>query len=351
MRIAQVSPLIESVPPKYYGGIERIAAYLTDELVAQGHEVTLFASGDSHTSAPLVSVVDQALRLGHLDDPLAYHILMLEQLARRRQQFDIVHYHLAFEHFPLARHLRIPGVTTLHGRLNLTGLQAVFREYTDMPVVSISDNQRTPIPDARWVRTVYNGIPKNLFAFNPEPGKYLAFLGRASPEKGLHKAIEIATSCGMELKIAAKIDKVDEEYFELRIRPLLKHPDVEFIGEISEPEKNELLGNALATLFPIDWPEPFGLVMIESMACGTPVIAFRHGSVPEVIDHGETGFIVDNTEQAVKAIGLVDTLSRRRCRDIFEARFTAKFMTESYVDVYNTIVGSFDDPDMATRYG
>jgi glycosyltransferase involved in cell wall biosynthesis len=338
MRIAQVSPLIERVPPKYYGGIERIVSYLTEELVSGGHDVTLFASGDSQTSARLVSVVNEAVRLGNLGDPLAYHLLMLEELAKREHEFDIVHCHLSFEHFALARRLQIPTVTTQHGRLDLTGTQAVFREFSDMPVVSISNDQRKPIPDANWVGTVYNALPDDLFTFNNTPANYLAFLGRASPEKGLHTAIEIAAAVGLDIKIASKVDRADQEYFDNRIKPLIKKPAVEFLGEISESAKNELLGNAIAMLFPIDWPEPFGLVMIEAMACGTPVIAFPRGAVPEVIDDGETGFLVKDAQSAIAAIGKINTISRRHCRDVFEQRFTVRTMTDDYLDVYQTVM-------------
>jgi len=351
MRIAQVSPLIESVPPKYYGGIERIVAYLTEELITQGHDVTLFASGDSATTAPLVSVVDDALRLGNLDDPLPYHILLLEALAKRRHEFDVVHYHLGFEHFPLARHMGTPNVTTQHGRLDLTGIQIMLREFADLPVVSISNHQRRPIPDANWIETVSNGIPEDLFTYQSKAGNYLAFLGRASPEKGLHTALEIAEACGMDLKIAAKVDKVDEEYFAQRVQPFLKQPNVEFLGEIAETEKNDLLGNAAAMLFPIDWPEPFGLVMIEAMACGTPVIAFRRGSVPEVIDHGKTGFIVQSIEEAVTAVGKIDTISRQHCRDVFTERFTSKCMANGYLDVYKKLIETTNRPDRIAEYG
>lgn len=297
MKIAQVAPLFESVPPKLYGGTERVVSYLTEELIEQGHEVTLFASGDSITRGELVPVVETALRFGKVEDPLAYYILLMGCLSKRSYEFDIVHYHIDFLHFPLSRVLDIPQLTTLHGRLDLPILQSIYHAFIDMPVVSISDNQRTPIPNANWVGTVYNGVPAGTYTFKAEHGNYLAFLGRVSPEKGLEDAIEIAIHSGMELKIAAKIDKVDESYFYNIIKPLLDHPLIDYIGEINEAEKNDFLGNAYALLFPINWPEPFGLVMIEAMACGTPVIAFPRGSVPEVIHHGETGFIVNNIKK------------------------------------------------------
>lgn len=338
MEIAQVSPLYESVPPKFYGGTERVVSYLTEELVRQDHNVTLFASGDSETGAELVSVVDQASRLGKLGDPLAYHTLLLEELARRASQFDVIHFHLSFEHFPLARRLAVPHLTTMHGRGDIASLQAVFREFTDMPMVSISDYQRTPVPYANWLATIYHGLPEDLFTYRETAGHYLAFIGRASPEKGLHHAIEIAIGCGMPIKVTAKVDDVDQDYFNECIKPLLKHPLVEFVGEITETEKNEFLGNALAVLFPILWPEPFGLVMIEAMACGTPVIAFSQGSVPEVLSHGETGFIVNNVNEAIKAVDNIHTISRECCNYIFKTRFTDKHMTEEYLDLYKTLL-------------
>lgn len=338
MEIAQVSPLIESVPPRFYGGTERVVSYVTEELIRRGHKVTLFASGDSKTGAELVPVVDTALRLGNLQDPLFYHTLLLEEVAKRRDQFDIIHFHLAFEHFPLARQLAVPQLTTMHGRADIPGLQAVFREFTDMPMVSISDYQRTPIPYANWMATIYHGLPEDLYTYRQTAEHYLAFIGRASPEKGLDRAVEIATGCGIDIKVAAKVDEVDQDYFDARVKPLLDHPHVEYMGEITAAQKDELLGNALAVLFPIEWPEPFGLVMIEAMACGTPVIAFPQGSVPEVISHGETGFIVNNVDEAIKAMDKIHTISRECCRYIFETRFSDKHMTDEYLKIYETLI-------------
>lgn len=338
MEIAQVSPLYESVPPKFYGGTERVVSYVTEELVRRGHNVTLFASGDSKTSAELVSVMDTAVRFGRPEDPLAYHTLLLEEVAKRRDQFDVIHFHLSCEHFPLARRLAVPQLTTMHGRADIASMQAVFREFTDMPMVSISDFQRTPVPYVNWLTTIYHGLPEDLFTYRQKAEHYLAFIGRASPEKGVDRAIEIATGCGMDIKVAAKVNEVDQNYFDERIKPLLEHPHVEFLGEITETERDELLGNALAVLFPIEWPEPFGLVMIEAMACGTPVIAFSQGSVPEVISHGETGFIVNNVDEAIKAVDKIHTISRECCRYIFETRFSDKRMTDEYLMIYEAII-------------
>jgi len=342
MRIAQVAPLIESVPPQLYGGTERVVAFLTDELVRLGHNVTLFASGDSRTAARLVPVCPQALRLGGTcRDYLAPHVQMLEWVVARAREFDIVHFHIAQLHFPVLR--RLPGirhVTTLHGRLDLKELDPFYREFTDMPVVSISDAQRQPLLHARWAATVYHGLPPNLFAFQPAPGSYLAFLGRISPEKRVDRAIAIATAAGERLRIAAKVDPADREYFEHEIRPLLDNPLVEFIGEIGEREKGAFLGGAKALLFPIDWPEPFGLVMIEALACGLPVIAFSGGSVREVIDHGVTGFVVDSIENAVDAVARIGEIDRRTCRDVFERRYSVTRMARQYVDVYRNILAA-----------
>jgi glycosyltransferase involved in cell wall biosynthesis len=337
MRIAQVAPLIESVPPRLYGGTERVVSFLTDELVARGHDVTLFASGDSRTSATLVPVWPCALRLGACQDTLAPHVLLLEEVARRAHQFDIVHFHVAEFHLPLARRLAAAHVTTMHGRLDLPELPALFREFDDVPLVSISDAQRTPLPDACWAATVYHGLPTRLFEFHPGPGSYLAFLGRISPEKGVDRAIAIATACGLPLRLAAKVDAADRAYFEHKIRHLLEHPLVEYIGEIDERQKDAFLGGAIALLFPVEWPEPFGLVMIEALACGVPVIAFRRGSVPEVIEEGVTGFIVDSLEDAVAATRRVGTLSRRQCRQVFGRRFSAGRMAADYEQVYERL--------------
>lgn len=338
MRIAQVSPLYESVPPKYYGGTERVVSYLTEELVAQGHDVTLFASGDSVTRARLVACARQSLRLDRsCVDQLAHHIVMLEQVASRAADFDVIHYHVDYLHFPLSRRLRTPQLTTLHGRLDLPDLLPLYEEFPEMPVVSISDSQREPLCMANWVRTIHHGLPKDLYTFREQPGRYLAFLGRISPEKRVDRAIRIAERLGIPLKIAAKVDKVDRAYFTEVIEPLLDLPDIEYIGEVGEVEKDELLGNAYALLFPIDWPEPFGLVMIEAMACGTPVIAYRRGSVPEIMEEGVTGFMVETLDDAVKATGKVAAIDRRRCREVFERRFAVERMARQYVEAYQQI--------------
>ena len=338
MRIAQVSPLYESVPPLLYGGTERVVSHLVEELVQQGHEVTLFASGDSRTAANLVPICKRALRLDtSCQDSLAHHIVMLDEVYRRAADFDIIHFHIDYLHFPISSRMRIPNITTLHGRLDLPELPAVYRQFADVPVISISDAQRRPIPKANWLSTVYHGLPENLFSLQEKPDGYLAFLGRVSPEKGLDRAIEVAIQVGMPLKIAAKVDKVDKEYFEQKIKPMLDHPLIEYIGEIGEKEKQGFLGGARALLFMIDWPEPFGLVMIESMACGTPVIALRRGSVPEVLRHGVTGFVVDSPEEAAEAVACIDRIPRAGCRHEFERRFTASRMASDYVDVYSQV--------------
>ena len=338
MRIAQVSPLFETVPPQTYGGTERVVSYLTEELVRRGHRVTLFASGDSITKAHLVPICDRSLRLGRkVQDSLAYHFLQLEQVVRQSGEFDVIHFHIDYLHFPLSRHCGLRQLTTLHGRLDLPELIDLYGEFSEMPVVSISDAQRIPVPRAGWVATVHHGLPLNLYALQPDPGKYLAFLGRVSPEKGLPAAIEISTRLNLPLKIAAKVDRADERYFETEIAHLLDRPNVEFIGEISEREKQEFLGSALALLAPVDWPEPFGLVLIESMACGTPVIAFARGSIPEIIDHGETGFVVADLEEAIDAVGKVDSISRRGCRELFERRFSAARMAADYERAYEAL--------------
>jgi glycosyltransferase involved in cell wall biosynthesis len=345
MRIAQVSPLYESVPPKLYGGTERVVSYLTEELVRQGHDVTLFASGDSVTRARLESQCPRALRLDDgVVDRIAHHILMLERVFARSAEFDVVHFHIDHLHFPLSRRLEVPTVTTLHGRLDLPDLQPLYDEFADMPVVSISDAQRRPLPQACWQQTVHHGLPRDLYACNSQGGQYLAFLGRISPEKRADHAIAIARRAGLPLRIAAKVDAVDRTYFEDEIAPLLDQPGVEFIGEISDQDKNAFLGGATALLFPIDWPEPFGLVMLEAMACGTPVIAFRRGSVPEIIDHGLTGFIVSGVDEAVPAVARCTALDRRRCRAVFERRFTAERMALDYLRVYDRVVRGRQKP-------
>jgi glycosyltransferase involved in cell wall biosynthesis len=339
VRIAQISPLYESVPPRLYGGTERVVAYLTDELVRLGHEVTLFASGDSRTRARLVSVCPRALRLDEsCIDPLAHHVVQLELVQREADRFDLLHFHVDYLHFPVSRRSGHTHVTTLHGRLDLPDLRAIYREFWDVPVVSISHAQRTPLPGANWIATVHHGIPLDLLAFHEKGGDSLVFLGRISPEKRVDRAVEIARRTGRMLRIAAKIDKVDRDYFDAEIRSLFELPFVEYVGEIAENEKAELLGNAAAVMFPIDWCEPFGLVMIESMACGTPVIAWRNGSVPEVIDEGVTGIIVDDLDAAVAATRRIETMSRRRCRDVFEERFTSERMANGYLDVYERLL-------------
>jgi glycosyltransferase involved in cell wall biosynthesis len=347
VRIAQVAPLYESVPPKLYGGTERVVSYLTEELVRLGHEVTLFASGDSRTSAELVPVCDRALRLAGCEGPLAHHVLMLERVLQEVSRFDLVHFHIDYLHFPLARRLDFTHLTTLHGRLDIPDLRPLYREYADTPVVSISDSQRQPLPGANWQATVYHGLPEDLFTFRPRPGKDLVFLGRASPEKGLDRAIEIAGRAGMRLKVAAKVDRDDRDYFNEVIRPLLRRagPRVEFVGEVGGPDKDEFLGDAHALLFPVDWPEPFGLVMIEAMACGTPVIAWRRGSVPEVMEEGVTGFIVDDLGAAVRAVERVGGLSRAACRCAFERRFSATRMARDYLAVYRRLVQQRAKPE------
>jgi glycosyltransferase involved in cell wall biosynthesis len=350
MRIAQVAPLYESVPPKLYGGTERVVSYLTEALVQQGHDVTLFASGDSITQAQLVSICPRALRLDpDCQDSLAHHIVLMEEVFRRAYDFDIVHFHIDYLHFPLSSRYGVGHLTTLHGRLDLPDLQPVYARFPDTPVVSISDSQRAPLALANWLATVYHGLPTNLLRLEEHPEKYLAFLGRISPEKRADRAIEIAIRSGMRIKIAAKVDRVDREYFESRIRPLLDHPLVEFVGEINEQQKQDFLGNALALIFPIDWPEPFGLAMIESMACGTPVIAFRRGSIPEVVDEGVTGMIVDHVEAAVSAVNQLGHISRKECRARFEKRFSAKRMALDYVKVYESILRESEGREAVER--
>jgi glycosyltransferase involved in cell wall biosynthesis len=339
MRIAQVAPLYESVPPKYYGGTERVVSYLTEELVRQGHEVTLFASGDSETAARLVAATPRSLRLDKsCIDSVAHHVLLVEQVSRHAREFDVIHYHIDYLHFPLSRCRPHPHVTTLHGRLDLPDLVSLYDEFTDMPVVSISNSQRQPLPQAHWQATVYHGLPADLLSFHPGHGDYLAFVGRISPEKGTDRAIAIAERVGMPLKVAAKVDNADKEYFDREIKPLLKSSLVEFIGEIGDAEKDEFLGNAYALLFPIDWPEPFGLVMIEAMACGTPVIAFQQGSVLEVMEDGRSGFVVSDIDEAVDAVRRIGQLDRLECRQAFEERFTASRMAKDYVRVYEDVI-------------
>ena len=337
MRIAQVAPLYEAVPPRLYGGTERIVAHLSDALVELGHEVTLFASAEARTQAELEASRDQAIRLDpcHLKSDLAAHMAMLHEVHRRRHEFDIVHFHVDLIHFPFFADHAERTVTTLHGRLDLKDLPEAYARWPGFPLVSISDDQRRPLPDANWRATIPHGLAEQLYSFTAEPeGGYLAFLGRISPEKRPDRAIEIARRSGLPLKIAAKVDQADRAYFHEQIEPLLDDPLVEYIGEIGDAEKPEFLGNATALLFPIDWPEPFGLVMIEAMACGTPVVAWRRGSVPEVVEQGVSGFIVDDLEGAVAAVDRCRGLDRLRVRAAFERRFTAEVMARGYLQLY-----------------
>jgi glycosyltransferase involved in cell wall biosynthesis len=346
MRIAQVAPLFESVPPKMYGGTERVVSYLTEELVTQGHEVTLFASGDSETSARLVPGCPRALwQEPECRETLPHHVGLVERVAREAHRFDVIHFHLDFVHFPAIGRLPCPTVTTLHGRLHAPDHQALFEAYPEVPLVSISDDQRRPVPGANWRATVYHGLPPGLHTFRESRGTYLAFLGRVSPEKGLDKAVEIARRAGLPLRVAAKIYPEERAYYEREIVPLLAaSPWVEFVGEVGGRAKDDFLGGAYAVLFPIDWAEPFGLVMIEAMACGTPVVAFRRGSVPEVMVDGVTGFVVDDVAGAVEAVGRVAGLSRRACRRAFVERYDAARMARDYLAVYRGLVDDEGSP-------
>jgi len=335
MKIAQVAPLFESVPPRAYGGTERVVSYLTEALVELGHEVTLFASGDSRTRATLVPVVERSLRLDpRQPDWLMWHTLMLDRVFAEAPEFDAMHFHVDFLHYPLVRHCPTPCLTTLHGRLDLPDLAPLHRHFREQALVSISHSQRRPLAASRWLATVPHGLPEDLYRFHPGPGEYFAFIGRMSPEKRVDRAIAIAQAAGVRLRIAAKVDRADEAYFDREIRPLLCHPLVEYVGEIDQGGKNDFIGNAKALLFPIDWPEPFGLVMIEALACGTPVIGWHCGSVPELIDDGLTGRIVDDMAQAIDAARSIEAIDRRACREAFERRFTAQQMAERYVAVY-----------------
>ncbi len=340
MRIAQIAPLHEAVPPKLYGGTERVVSFLTEELVAMGHDVTLFASGDSVTAARLEAIWPQALRLDpSIRDAIAPHMLLMEAVRRQAEEFDVLHFHMDYWPFSLFGRQRTPFVTTLHGRLDLPELQPVFNMFPNAPVVSISDSQRRPLPQANFVDTVRHGLPANLLTPRGEPQGYLAFLGRIAPEKCPDRAIHIAQASGMPIKLAAKVDVADKVYFERNIRALLDLPNVEMVGEINDRQKPDFLSGATALLMPIDWPEPFGLVMIEAMACGTPVIAFNRGSVPEIVEDGVTGFIVETVEEAVAAVGRLHTLDRAAVRLRFEQRFTARRMAEDYLAVYRTLAG------------
>ena len=339
MQIAQIAPLTEAIPPKLYGGTERVISWLTDELVALGHEVVLFASGDSQTSARLEACWPKALRLdGSVRDPNALHMAMLERVCRQAHDFDLLHFHLDYYPFSAFSRQPTPFVTTLHGRLDLPEHQMVFATFSSIPVISISDAQRRPVPDAGWLRTIHHGLPERLLTPQPVKPAYFAFLGRISPEKAVDQAIWIAKRCGVPLKIAAKIDAVDRDYFESEIRKQLTPPDVEYIGEISDGEKSSFLSGAIALLTPIAWPEPFGLVLIEAMACGTPVIAFNRGSVPEIIEDGVTGFVVEDAKEAVVAAHRLPRLSRGAIRRRFEERFTARRMARDYLLVYRSLV-------------
>src|ERR1700754_3642856 len=340
MRIAQVAPLTEAVPPKLYGGTERVVHWLTEELVELGNDVTLFASGDSQTSAKLDAAWPKALRLdGSVRDPNALHMVMLERVRQKcdDEEFDFLHFHLDYYPFSLFNRQPTPFVTTLHGRLDLPEHQPVFTTFPSVPVISISNAQRRPVPQANWVRTIYDGLPENLLTPRPVTPSYLAVLSRIAPEKGVDRAIKIAIRCGIPLKIAAKVDRTDQDYYDEVIRPLMDHPLVEFIGEISDHEKSDFLSGAIGLLVPIDWPEPFGLVMIEAMACGTPVIAYNRGSGPEVVEDGVTGFIVEDINGAIGAVDRLSHLSRANIRQKFEERFTARRMAMDYLSIYRSL--------------
>ena len=339
MRIAQVAPLYESVPPRFYGGTERVVSWLTEKLVELGHEVTLFASGDSVTNARLVPGCKKALRMDpDCIDPLAHHMLMIEEVLNQAQEFDLIHFHLDYFHFIRSRREQLPCVTTLHGRLDIPDLAPLYQEFREMPLISISNPQRGPLPWVNWVGTVHHGMPTDLLNWDEGSGNYLAFLGRVSPEKGLNHAIEIALKTAMPLKIAAKIDRADREYYQQEIKPMLNHPLIEFIGEIGRAEKSKFLGNATALLFPIEWPEPFGLVMIEAMACGTPVIAYPCGSVPEIILDGVNGFVVRDVDGAVEAVSKAAHFDRSECRRYFELNFTDDLMARNYLSIYQKLI-------------
>lgn len=340
MRIAQIAPLAEAVPPKLYGGTERVIWWLTEALVELGHDVTLYASADSETSAALVPCAPQALRLAGINNHLAYTVAMLDRVRREADRYDVIHFHVDFVQFPLFRDLADRCFTTLHGRLDLPDFKPGFDAFPEMNLVSISDHQRQPLPDANFVATIHHGLPEGLIPFNPDGGDYLAFLGRISPEKRPDRAIEIAKRSGMRLKIAAKVDHADERYFQEKIKPLLDDPLIEFVGEIGDDDKPEFLGKARALLFPIDWPEPFGLVMIEAMAAGTPVIAWDNGSTREVIDDGRSGYLVNSIDAAVVAVERCALLPRQSVRGCFDRRFTARHMAEEYLELFSAAIGS-----------
>lgn len=339
MKIAQVSPLFESVPPKGYGGTERVIAYLSEELVRQGHEVTLFASGNSSTSARLVSAVEESVRPEPQDNSwLAWHMIQMSQVREMAEEFDVIHFHTDCLHFPMVEKWRMPHLTTVHGRQDLPGLQSLYRHFNSIPLVSISNSQRQPLPWANWWETVHHGLPRDLYAPSDGHGNYFVFIGRMSPEKRVDRAIDIAQRCGMRLYIAAKIDKGEQTYVNEHIKPLLQLPNVEYIGEIGDREKRELLGSATALLFPIDWPEPFGMVLIEAFACGTPVIAYRHGAIPELVEEGVNGFLATNQDDAVRAAERIASIDRKACRATFERRFTSEHMANNYVAVYERAI-------------
>src|SRR6516164_1940402 len=351
MKIAQIAPLYESVPPRFYGGTERVVSYLTEELVRQGHDVTLFASGDSKTSAKLVRCCDMALRLNPiLLDPLPFHVIMLEEARRRVNEFDILHFHIDFLHGPLAREFKGRTVTTIHGRLDLPHIVPFYHVFRELPLVAVSNDQRKYLHAANWTGTVHHGLPCGLLPFQPKAfGGYLAFLGRSAPEKRPDCAIEIAVRTGMPLKIAAKVDRVDQAYWDQKIRPMVEaNANIEYLGEIADNEKASFLGQATALLFPVDWPEPFGLVMIEAMACGTPVIGFRCGSVPEVVEDGVSGFVVETVDQAAAAVARVPSLDRANVRAAFEHRFTIERTAHDYLEMYDGLIRSVA---LSTRYG
>jgi glycosyltransferase involved in cell wall biosynthesis len=340
MKIAQISPLIESVPPKAYGGTERVVYYLTEALVRMGHEVTLFASGDSRTSGRLVPIVDRALRLHPAKpDPVIWHTLMVDRVCELSDSFDVCHFHIDALHLPLMSRCATPSLTTLHGRLDVPDLKPLHKRFKEHPLVSISDNQRGPLAWANWLGTVHHGLPADLYSFHAQPQDYFAFVGRVSPEKRLDRAIEIAIACDTPLRVAAKVDAHDRDYFERVIEPLLDHPLVTFVGEIGEEAKNDFIGNAKAFLMPVDWPEPFGLVVIEALACGTPVIAYALGAIPELVDDGVTGFLARDQQQAIAAARRIDEIDRGACRETFERRFTSDVMARNYVALYRELVG------------